>query len=476
MLALVSAIGCAVNPVTGNRELALVSEADEIAMGRAGAASIAASVGLHPDATLQAYVGRIGQEMAARSERPALEWQFHVVDDGTVNAFALPGGFIFVTRGLLTHLGSEAQLASVLGHEAGHVAARHSVQQLSRQQLASLGLGIGSAISPAVAQFGQVASAGMGLLFLKYGRDDETQADRLGYRYALSAGYDTREMVDVFRMLDRDAQLSGAGRLPQWQSTHPDPGNRIQDVQRMIAATGADFGDVRSGRDDFIRRIDGLVYGDDPRAGYFDGSLFLHPDLKFVLRFPDGWLTANAADAVRASSTEGDALIELRIAQGSAVEAARRFASQDGVTASAAESRIVHGRRAVSTDFGAALSDGSSLRGLATFIEYDGMTWAIVGFTVAERFATHRAQIQRTADSFDQLTNAAALAVQPMRVRIVAVPRTMTLTDLNVQYPSSIPLAELAVINGLEAASRLSVGQSIKRIVGTPVPHTTRDP
>jgi predicted Zn-dependent protease len=466
MLALLSAVGCAVNPVTGSRELALVSEADEIAMGRAGAAAVAATVGLVPDVPLQSYVDRIGQTLSARTERPALDWQFRVVDDAAVNAFALPGGYIFVTRGLLSHLNSEAELASVLGHESGHVAARHSVQQMSRQQLASFGLGVGSAIVPAIAKIAPIAGAGVGLLFLKYGRDDETQADRLGYRYALSAGYDTREMIGVFQMLERDAQLSGAGRLPSWQSTHPDPGNRIREVQRMVAVTGDGFGATRSGRTEFYARIDGLVYGEDPRAGYFVEAQFVHPGLALTLRFPAGWATQNAPEAVRAISAANDALLEMRLALGSPTDAASRFASQEGVSATVPVARVINGFRAVTSEFSAAASETGAIRGVATFVEVPTATIAIIGYTTGEHFAQYEMVMHATMASIARLTDPRALAVQPLRVRIETVARAMTLAEYNVERPSSISLAELAVINGMNVGARLSAGQSVKRVVG----------
>jgi predicted Zn-dependent protease len=462
-------VACAINPVTGRRELALVSEAQEIEMGRQGSADVIAGFGLHPDARLQAYVNRIGQALGARTERPQLAWEFHVIDDGAVNAFALPGGYIFVTRGLLTHMVNEAELASVLGHEAGHVAARHSVQQISRQQIASLGLGLGSVLSPVVAEYGQVVGAGLGLLFLKYSRDNETQADALGFRYALGAGYDTREMIGVFEMLQSDARLSGSGRLPEWQSTHPDPGNRIEAVGRMVAASSQNFGSMKVGGDEFLRQIDGLVYGADPRAGYFKGPLFIHPELKFVLRFPDGWRTLNANDAVTGISPAQDAVIQLRGAKGTAAEAARGFFGQEGLRAGAQSQGTIHGNRAYTGEFTAESSQGGAVHGLATFIEYGGSTWGIVAYAVAERFASYRPAFQRSANSFDRLTDPVALAVQPLRLRIDKAPRAMTLQQFNAQLPSSISLAELAMINGLDEGAQLRAGQSIKRVIGTPL-------
>lgn len=196
LLALITGLtSCAVNPVTGERQLALVSESQEIQIGRNVAAGAEQQFGLVEDEALQAYVHRLGTQLAQASERPDLPWTFRVADDPTPNAFAAPGGFIFITRGLLALLRNEAELISVLGHEIGHVTARHSVAMMSRAQLAQIGLGIGSIISPTVAQFGDLAAGGLQLLFLRYGRDAERQADELGYRYALEQGYDVREMT-----------------------------------------------------------------------------------------------------------------------------------------------------------------------------------------------------------------------------------------------------------------------------------------
>lgn len=205
---------CATNPVTGDRELALVSEGQEVQIGREVAAGAEQQLGLVEDDALQAYVQRLGMQLAQASERPDLPWAFSVADDPTPNAFAAPGGFIFITRGMLALLRNEAELVSILGHEIGHVTARHSVAMMSRAQLAQLGLGIGSIISPTVAQFGDLAAGGLQLLFLRCGRDAERQADDLGYRYALEQGYDVREMTNVFAALQQSAQLAGQSPVP----------------------------------------------------------------------------------------------------------------------------------------------------------------------------------------------------------------------------------------------------------------------
>lgn len=463
-LAAVLVASCATNPVTGRSELALVSESQEIAMGKQGAAEVAQSIGLYPDAAVQAYVSRLGLGLAANSERPQLAWEYQVLDDPSVNAFALPGGFIFVTRGLLTHLTSEAELVTILGHETGHVTARHSVRQISQAQLAQLGLGVGSILSSGIRQYSDVVGAGLGLLFLKFSRDDESQADQLGFRYALAGGYDPRQMIPVFRMLDQQSKMSGGGRLPEWQATHPDPGNRIKATEQRLAALQEDLSTKRVGQEAFLQVTDGMVYGENPRQGFFRGALFMHPDLRFLFRFPDGWKTQNRSDAVLGASPEQDAIIVLRLASGTAAEAARAFFSQQGLQSGTVSQNQIHGFPARTGQFSAETEQGV-VRGIATFIEYGGTTYQITAYTTGDKFSRYGAALQRSSLSFDRLTDPDALAMQPMRLRLTRAPRAMTLTQFNSQYSSSVSLEELALINGIDKAGQLRSGQMVKRVL-----------
>ena len=200
--------GCTLNPATGSRQLNFFGEEAEIEMGREADAEIVASVGLYDDPLLQDYVQDLGMEIAAGSERPGLPWSFKLLDDPSVNAFALPGGYVYVTRGLMTHLGSEAELAATIGHEVGHVTARHGVNQMSKQILASVGLGVASILDEDIARWAYAGQVGLGLLFLHHGRDDERQADDLGLRYAMRAGYDPGQMAELFGVLDAVGFLS----------------------------------------------------------------------------------------------------------------------------------------------------------------------------------------------------------------------------------------------------------------------------
>src|SRR5512137_1763548 len=189
-LLVAAAIACAVNPVTGKKEFMLYSESQEIELGKQTDAEVAATYGLYDDPALAAYVSKIGLSLAAKTQRPNLPWRFTVLDSPVVNAFAVPGGAVYVTRGILALMSSEAELAAVLGHEIGHVNARHSMSQMSKQQMAQLGLAVGSVVSKEFAKYAGLAGTGLQVLFLKYSRDNENQADGLGVDYARAAGYD----------------------------------------------------------------------------------------------------------------------------------------------------------------------------------------------------------------------------------------------------------------------------------------------
>jgi predicted Zn-dependent protease len=459
---------CATNPVTGKRELSLVSEQQEIQMGQQGAQQVAQEIGLIGDQALQQYLQSVGAALAAKSERPNLPWTFRVVDDPSPNAFALPGGYIFVTRGLLDLMNNEAELASVVGHEIGHVTARHSVQQMSQQQLAQLALGVGSILSPTVAQLGNVASQGLGLLFLKYGRDDERQADDLGFRYALSQGYDVRYMDDVFRSLQRLGESSNASPLPSWLATHPGEAERIQSIDAKLAALNpSQLANAKVNAQGYMQRVNGLVYGANPRSGFFQGNTFYHPDLRFQIALPSGWQGQNLTQAVVALSPQKDGIIQLTLAQGNSPEAAARaFLSQQGIQAGQASQQTVNGVPAVASTF-QAQSEQGVIQGIAAFFAYNGTTYQVIGYAPAARYPAYDPLFRQSLGSFAPLTDARILNVQPNKVNVVTLPQSMTLAEFAQRYPSSISLAELGIVNQLENPNTpLAAGTLLKQIAG----------
>jgi len=462
-------IACATNPATGKKQLMLVSEAQEIAMGKAADQEVVAAYGLYPDLEVQAYVDRLGKGLAAQSERPDLPWSFKVVDDPTVNAFALPGGYIYVTRGIMTHLRSEAELVAVLGHEIGHVTGRHSASQVSKQQLAMGGLIVGMAVEPELQRFGGLAQQALGLLFLKFGRDDENQADELGLRYMTRQAYDPQEMLEVFGVLDGVARAEGGGaRMPDWLSTHPSPGNRTTRIQAQIAATGVSGTMVN--RREYLRQLDGMVFGDNPREGFFQGSAFYHPDLRFQLAFPRSFKTQNQKQAVVGVSEAQDAIIALTLAAGASPEAAaRQFLSQQGVRAGRSGRDTIGGLPAYTAFFEAATEQGT-LRGEASFLSHDGKVYRILGYTPAARFSTYQGAFETSIRSFRPLTDPRYLQVQPRHIALVSPERQMALPEFARTYPSTVKLETIGLINGVAANETFPRGELAKRVVGGRLP------
>jgi predicted Zn-dependent protease len=466
-LSLAALPGCDRNPATGKRQLSLVSEEQELQIGREAAAEIAQSLGVVGNPELQGYVERIGRELAQHSERPGLPWTFRVVDDPTPNAFALPGGHIFVTRGLLALMNSEAELATVLGHEIAHVTARHAVNQMSKQQLAELGLNLGVRFFPNLEQLAGVAGAGLGLLFLKYGRDAEREADELGFRYAYERNYDVREMADVFAALQRAGEIEGRAGLPGWLATHPAEPERIRAVERRIERLGQQQARPRVGQDDFLRRLDGLVYGDDPRNGYFHGGTFYHPELAFRFDVPSGWRTQNMTSAVMALSPQRDGLVQLTFTGLGPEEATRALLAQPGMRGKTT-SQSINGVPAIVTRFAAAGEQGE-VRGYVAFLAHGGTTYQLVTYAPAGAYATHADEFRRVVGSFAPLTERAALTMRPATLDVVRLDRSTTLVDFAARNPGQ-RVGQLALLNQVHDPRRpLPAGTYLKRVVpGTP--------
>lgn len=457
---------CATNPVTGRRELSLISESQEIQMGQQASQQTLRSMPEIPDAGMKSLVNQLGLRIARASERPNLPWEFHTLDDATVNAFALPGGFIFVTRGLVTHLNSEAELAQVVGHEIGHVTAKHSVSQLSKAQLATIGLGVGSIFSGTVRALGGVLETGLTLAFLKFGRDDEIQADDLGFRYSLEQRYDVREAVDVYEMLQALGSRAG-GRLPEWQSTHPDPGNRLaQTRQRIAAVPAASLTGLAVNEESYLRLLNGMVYGNNPRLGFFRGTRFLHPDLRFEWQLPNGWQTANLPDAVVGQSPAKDAVLQLQISQTASVaDALRAFLAQQGIQQLSAGTTTINGNQAALGEFDAQTQSGV-VRGMIAFIRFNNTTYGIIGYTPAQRYASYQGVFRSSIGSFKELTDAGALAVQPARIEVITLTRDMTIDTFIQTYPSSISAQDVMLLNDAPTGTMLRSGKLVKRVVG----------
>ncbi len=457
---------CTMNPATGERQLTLMSEAQEIQIGAQTHPEVLAAFGAYDDPEWQAYIQELGSRIATVSERPDLEWTFTVLDDPVVNAMALPGGYIYVNRGILAHFNSEAELVSVLGHEIGHVTARHSVEQMSRAQLAQLGLGVVAVAGEKFRQFAGLAGQGLGILFLKFGRDDENQSDALGLRYMTRTGYDPNEMPKVFATLDRVSASDGLRATPQWLSTHPDPGNRIGNIEARIAKLPVDQRQGTVGRESYLKRLGGMVFGDDPRQGYTVGQTYYHPELAFRIDFPVEWRIINQRQAVGALSPDRDAAVVLTLSDKGSIQAAfDAFFGKQGIERGPSRGRNIYSFRAVDTETGEGRAEG-----LIGYLSHGGRIYQLMGYTGIESWQDHGDAIFRSLSSFAEVTERRYLDINPAILEVIELPKSMTLTDFNRRYASTVDIERLALINGVKPDSVLEKGQLVKRVVGGELP------
>ncbi|TNF97654.1 MAG: peptidase M48 [Gammaproteobacteria bacterium] len=313
--------GCSVNPVSGQQDFVLMSEDQELALGRKYHAEIINEYGRYNDPELAAYVQRIGDEVAEKSHRNDLVYRFTVLDSPEVNAFALPGGYIYITRGILAYLNSEAELAAVLGHEIGHVTARHSVRRHSTETVTGILGGI------LASQTGiQVAGDAVNLLGTAlvrgYGREHELEADRLGAEYLARSGYNPKAMTDIVHVLKDQEEFEK--ELAQVEnrkahsyhglfSTHPANDTRLQNIIRE-SKKFLDTANLRpDNRDLYLKQIDGLMFGEKAKEGFLRGRHFYHADLDFTVQFPQGWRVKNHPERLLATAPGNDGLLEVSV-------------------------------------------------------------------------------------------------------------------------------------------------------------------
>lgn len=467
-LGLAVLVSCATNPATGKRQLMLVSESQEAAMGKEADQQFHALYGDFPDRSVQDYVESVARPLAAVSERPSLPWTFRVIDDPQVNAFALPGGYIYVTRGILAHMNSEAELAGVVGHEIGHVTARHSASAQSKQLLGTLGLGVGMILSPTLRRGGDALSSAFGLVFLKFGRDQESQADELGLRYIVRKDYKPEAMLDVFRMLDGVTSAAGGERIPSWLSTHPAPPNRLADMTRIIGEQGVSG--TRVGRNEFIRHLDGMDFGVNPREGFFKDEVFYHPDMAFRMVFPAGWNYQNEKQGVSALPSSRDAMVQLTLAEGDPAAAASAFANQKGVQAGSVERGNVNGLAAASLEFATEDEQGARFQGMVTFVSHNGRTLQLLGYSTETRYDSYRSTFRNWIRSYQRLTDSRILGLQPMRLKIETLRSPTSISTLARQWNSPVKPETLALINAVSLTEPIPAGTLVKRVVGEAIP------
>jgi predicted Zn-dependent protease len=463
---------CATNPVTGQREYNLMSEAQEAQLGLEMDPQVRAEMGLYPDAGLQEYVHGVGMRLAKASERPDLPWRFAVVDVPAVNAFALPGGYIYITRGLLAHLDSEAELAGVLGHEIGHVTARHAARAYTRQASVGIGAAVTSIFFPEAAPYAAAAQTGLGVLFLKYDRNQEVQSDSLGARYAAKEGWQPAGMAGVLETLGRISGPADRRGVPNWLATHPQPADRVARVSPEIEALAATRPAAQwtENRDEYLKRLDGLLFGDNPREGLVRGREFIHPDMRFRLAYPEGWKIENGKEHVTARPAEiRDAMITLELvpdAQGASLDAvAGSSMSKAGFTRLGGESTRLNGIPAYVGVYDGQVQDGTAVRVRAAHIRLERQVLLLAGIASRSRYPQAERVFAESIRSFGPLDAAEAARIKPNRLGFTTVRNGDTWQGIADRTGGLIPASDLAVLNGFAANETPPAGQRIKIVI-----------
>jgi predicted Zn-dependent protease len=461
---------CATNPVTGKREFSLMSEQQEIQIGQEQDAQVRREMGVYGDAALQQYVSDIGLRLAQLSDRPNLPWHFTIVDASAINAFALPGGYIYITRGIMPFLQDEAQLAAVIGHEIGHVTARHAAQQYSRSASAELGLIVGSIFVPQTRPFAQLGESGLGLLFLKYSRDDEAQADTLGVKYAARAGWDPDGVPQMLTTLGRIEEASDNKGVPNWLETHPAPEDRVQRVQAAVRDAEAGAERFRTDHDGYLKRIDGMVYGDNPDQGVVRGGIFLHANLRFAVEFPPGWDVNNGQTQVVAKEPGANALLLLQLVQrpvGRTIQdVALRSMEGAGFRVLDGGRTTIHTLDAFVGTYQGSLQDLGRVTIRAAHIVHDRNVFLVAGIAPQPGYARLEPGFVRSINSFRPMTRGEAEGIHPNRIDLYTARAGDTWQAIAEHQGKGIVKAStLAIMNGHAVNDQPRPGERLKIVV-----------
>lgn len=462
---LLLAASCAVNPVTGRRELNLISENQEIALGKETDKEIRIQYGIYDDSSLNQYVERIGKMLTPHTHRSHLNYYFSVLDTPVINAFAVPGGYIYLTRGILAMMNSEAALAAVLSHELGHVNARHSVRRMSKLLLVKLGLGVGGALSETFAKISGVASVGIQLLFLKYSRDDEREADALGVKYSRKGGFNPGEMVGFFDSLQRLGDLSEDASLPGFLSTHPLTSERIRNVKGMLEEAD------RRGlvhQQPYLNQIDNIVFGEDPRQGYAEKNTFYHPQLRFFFSFPEDWTLKNTPTQVVLASKDGNGALILQAEKSSeelSVYIQKKTSNIEGKELIREQSLNINSLSAYQQHFDVVRQDKEDLRLQLTCIRKGSYIFSFTALSTIFDFKKYETPFQSIVGSFNELRDKTHLDRKPKRLKAIQANGRKTLQQIFLEAGMDKDIwPKMAIMNGIALDQTPERNQLVKTI------------
>lgn len=466
------------SPVTGSKRAYGYSWEEEKKIGAQADEQIQAQYGVYDDENVQNYVDRVAQDVLANSDMRGedvqskyrnTEFTFRVLDSPVVNAFALPGGYVYVTRGLMANLRNEAQLAVVLGHEIGHVAARHSSQRAFRQQVGQLAL-IGGAIGGDLLGLpgGDILNLGSQaaqLLFLSYSRDAERESDELGVEYSAKTNYNAAEGADFFTTLKRMSEQSGQS-IPSWASTHPDPSEREQRIPELAEEwRQKGFEQTKEDVDQYMGAIDQIIYGNNPRQGFTRNGVFYHPELAFQFPYPENWQLINTPSSVQIVNQDQNAIMIFQIdGQNNSPRASvEQFVSQDGINATGGNATSENGLDGYEGTATAQTQQGADVRFYLYSVEYDGNIYRFVTYSTANEFNTYSRTFVQTANGFDRLSDRSILNTQPVNLNTFRANRTDSFRSfMPSNMPLDISLEDMAITNQVGVDQTIQQGTWLK--------------
>lgn len=465
--------------ITGTKRAYAYSWDQEVQIGSEVDKEIISEFGLYEDERLNDYYVSMSEEILQNSHMRAedtaqrfqeTDFTFRILDSPVVNAFALPGGYVYVTRGLMAHMNNEAQIAVVIGHEIGHVAARHASQRGLQQMVGQLAVVGGALLGQELLGLPgetilNISSQAAQLIFLSYSRNHERESDRLGVEYAAKTGYAAEEGAAFFTSLKRISERSGQS-IPNLLSTHPDPGERERQIPRMAdewREEGFDQPNLNTER--YMEMMDGIIYGENPRNGFVEEDIFNHPDMEFTFPVPSGWRVINQPSQVAMISPENDAAMIFRLDSESSTarESVQKFLSNNEIETEDQESVATEtGIPAYQANF--TVSDESDQLGVNVYaLEYGGRIFRFLNYTELSRFEGYISDFRSTTTGFDRLTDERILNIKPVRLRIVQADRNRPFRDfLPNQLPMNITVDDLAIINQVYPDDVVEAGRYLK--------------
>jgi len=451
----------------------LITKAQELTLGSQYDPQVIATFGEYKSDKILPFLTTKTTEMGKISHRPNLVYHIKILDSPVVNAFAVPGGYIYLTRGILAQLNNEAELIGVIGHEMGHINARHFASQQTKQQLGQMVLTGTMIVSEKLAKYASYAMQGMELFFLKFSRDNEREADQLGVEYSSKIGYDAHKMADFFQVLKKMSMAESVGGVPTFLSTHPDPGDRYNSVNQQATAwqDSLKLPSWKINADSYLQMIDGIIYGEDPRQGYAEGNVFYHPTLKFKFSFPAGWNVENTPTQVNFAPADSKALMIFTLSSEKSLEAAvNSTVSQLGLTVRESKKTTVNGMPAIAVLSQQVTQDQTTgaesiTQVLSYFIDYNNIYYILHGVSTDTDFNTYSASFESSMKSFSVLTDASKINVKSKKILIKRVFRTGSLENAFTYYGmKQDQMEELALLNNLELTDQVQAGKLIKII------------